>query len=88
MRQGHSKLLTKAASTTAPSTVASSHDVYEPILIKTVPNYKSQPNNHICFEEQKRVWASVDRRSARLKWIASIQVVFSFICCFNYLWWE
>lgn len=57
--------------------------VYEPILPKKSTGTAA---NYVCFEQQKRMWASIDRRSHRIRLIAYLQIVLSLAASFNYLW--
>ncbi|DAZ95986.1 TPA: hypothetical protein N0F65_009287 [Lagenidium giganteum] len=57
---------------------------YEPILPKKNKNPRTP--NYACFEQQKLIWASIDRRSHRIRLIAYLQIVLSVSACFNYLW--
>lgn len=64
--------------------------VYEPILIHSQSNMSTSsqlPRFYTGgFEQQKHKWATVNRRSHRIRYISYAQIVLGFLASWNYLW--
>jgi hypothetical protein len=60
--------------------------VYEPILLRPAAATALPRFYTGGFEQQKHSWATVDRRSQRIRLISYMQIALGFFASFNYLW--
>lgn len=76
----------------APTHVESKSNEYAPILVRTqstmtaASNSQTLPRFYGGFEHQKHRWATINRRSQRIRNISYLQIVLGLLAAWNYLW--